>query len=174
MKVLVVSGWLFSFSLGQIQAATLSYSGVDPQGHPASSQITVLEQRGDLFHLQIEGGMPDINPLTGSAYLRTLRFSDPPNHQATYALFVDPFLYILTPAQITKQKVMVAVNQLYVFFWQGQDQFQLVRFFRDGLFCGSQPCAYPNEGLFCDDAPCQLISETVPFETPVIYLYSTE
>lgn len=115
--------------------------------------------------------MPDINPQTKEPYLRVLRLTEPTKNQA-HAIFSDPFLYIFVPAQISYQKLIVDVNQIYVFLWQGQNQFQLDHFFREGLFCDAQPCTNAEEaGLFCGEAICQLKSETISFDTPVIYTY---
>jgi hypothetical protein len=171
IKRLVISGLVLYFTLNNIQAATISYSGVDAQGNPFTSRITIIEQIENLFFLQIEGGMPDIDPQTKKPYLRTLRFNEPVNNPV-YAIFSDPFLYVFAPAQVGYHKLVVDVNQIYVFLRQNQSQFQLDHLFRGGLFCDAQPCTNAEEaGLFCGEAVCQLKSETISFNTPVIYTY---
>lgn len=55
IKQLIVSGLVFYFTLNNIQAATISYPGIDTQGNPITSQITVTAQIENLFFLQIEG-----------------------------------------------------------------------------------------------------------------------
>lgn len=168
VKRLIILGWIL-FCSTVVQASGLSYVGVDPQGQPASSQITITEQQGDLFLLQIQGGMPDVDVRTGQPYVRKLQFTKPEPTQA-YAIFYSPFLYVFTPAQVTNQKLLVNVTQLYVFAWQGQEQFKLLHFFREGKFCDTQVC---TDGLFCDalQPSCQLKSETISFDSEVTYVY---
>jgi hypothetical protein len=166
-----MSGLLFYFTVNNIQAATISYPGLDTQGNPITSQITVTEQIGNLFFLQIEGGMPDINPQTKEPYLRVLRFTKPTKSQA-HAIFFDPLLYIFVPAQVGYHKLVVDVNEIYVFLRKDQNQFQLDHLFREGIFCDAQPCTSEEEaGLFCGEPVCQLKSETLFFDTPIIYTY---
>lgn len=170
-RLIIISGLLFYLTLNHTQAATISYLGVDTQGNPTTSQITVTEQVENLFFLQIEGGMPDINPQTKEPYLRALQLTGSAKNQA-HAIFFDPLLYIFVPAQIGYHKLVVDVNEIYVFLQKEQNQFQLDHFFREGLFCDAQPCTNKEEaGLFCGESICQLKSETLFFDTPVIYTY---
>ncbi|NJO14367.1 MAG: hypothetical protein HC877_01040 [Thioploca sp.] len=115
--------------------------------------------------------MPDIDPQTKKPYLRTLRFNELVNNPV-YAIFSDPFLDVFAPAQVSYHKLVVDVNQIYIFLWQGQNQFQLDHLFRGGLFCDAQPGTNEEEaGLFYGEPVCQLKSETISFDTPVIYTY---
>ncbi|NJO17841.1 MAG: hypothetical protein HC877_19550 [Thioploca sp.] len=171
IKSLVISGLVLYFTLNNLQAATLFYPGLDTQGNPITSQITVTEQIGNLFFLQIEGGMPDINSQNQEPYLRVLRFTKPTKSQA-HAIFSDPFLYIFVPAQVSYHKLVVDVNEIYVFLRKDQNQFQLDHLFREGIFCDAQPCTSEEEaGLFCGESVCQLKSETTSFNMPIVYTY---
>ena len=171
IKSLFISGLVLYFTLSNLQAATLSYPGLDTQGNPITSQITVTEQVGNLFYLQIEGGMPDINPQTQEPYLKVLRLTEPDKNQA-HAIFSDPLLYIFVPAQTNYHKLIVDVNEIYVFLRTDQNQFQLDHLFREGIFCDAQPCTNEDEaGLFCGESVCQLKSETTFFNMPVVYIY---
>lgn len=165
VKFAILCGWICSTT---VQAAGLIYAGVGPQGQPVNSQIEITAQQGDLFSLQIHGGMPELNPLTGQAYVRALQYAKADEYTQVYGIFAAPLLYVVAPAQVTSQKLVVNVTRIYVFEWQTAEQFKLLQFFQEAVFCKSQVC---SDGLFCGASECGPKSETMTFDNPVTYFY---
>ncbi|MDD2815785.1 MAG: hypothetical protein PHP00_08605 [Thiotrichaceae bacterium] len=103
-----------------------------------------------------------------SCYLRALQYAKPDEYTQAYGIFAAPLLYVVAPAQVTSQKLVVNVTRIYVFEWQTAEQFKLLQFFQEAVFCETQVC---SDGLFCGASECGPKSKTITFDNPVTYLY---